>query len=81
MVTSSRDFKYQITNPPILHRGGSLRINGFSKKSVDFAGDTHEDFEKVLISLDTSGNSAFGDSKIDTPIEDPNWSGRFVEKI
>ena len=34
-----------------------------------------------MISLHTFENLAFGASKIDTPIEDEKWSGRFVERI
>ena len=37
--------------------------------------------EKVMISLHTFENSAFGASDFDIPIKDQKWSGRFVKRI
>ena len=53
----------------ILDRGASLRIYGFSQKSSDFASYIRQFSEKVMISLHTFENSAFGASDFDTPIE------------
>ena len=65
----------------ILDRGASLSIDGFSWKSSDFAPYIRQISEKVMISLHTFENLAFGASEFDTPIKDQKWTGRFVERI
>ena len=65
----------------ILDKSASLRIHGFSWKSIDFARYIRQLSKKVTISLRTFKNSALGISEFDTPIEDQKWSGRFVERI
>ena len=66
---------------PIFDRGASFKIDRFLKKSNDFKWYIRQFLEKVMISLHTFENSAFGVSEIGTSIEDQKWSDCFVEKI